>query len=80
MWVQLNKVNVIWWAMVDEMKEMDCGLKEMRWNIKNEVDNVTSPSLSLTTWKWVKNKCYTLFLFVCLFVYKITQFVQLTGI
>ena len=47
--------------MVDEMKEMDYGLNEMRWNINNEVDNVTSSSLSLTTWKRVKNKCYTLF-------------------
>ena len=48
--------------MVDEMNEMDCGLKEikwnminkfvlkeMRWNMSNEVDNVTSPHLSLTT-------------------------------
>ena len=28
--------------MVDEMSEMDYGLKEMRWNMNNEVDNVTT--------------------------------------
>ena len=28
---------------------MKCGLKEIRWNMNNEVDNVTSPSLSLMT-------------------------------
>ena len=27
--------------MVDEMREMNYGLKEMRWNMNNEVDNVT---------------------------------------
>ena len=32
-----------------ETWSMKCGLKEMRWNMNNEVDNVTSPSLSLTT-------------------------------
>ena len=47
------------WTMVDEMNEMDCGLKETRWNMNNEmwtegnetnneVDNVVSPSLKLT--------------------------------
>ena len=35
--------------MGDEMNEMDCKLKEMRWNMNNEVDNVTSTSLNLTT-------------------------------
>ena len=33
------------WTMVDAMNEMDYGLKEMRWNIKNEVDNVTPTTL-----------------------------------
>ena len=36
-------------TMADEMNEMDCELKEMRWNMNNEVDNVTSTSLNLTT-------------------------------
>ena len=35
--------------MADEMNKMDCELKEMRWNMNNEVDNVTSTSLNLTT-------------------------------
>ena len=46
--------------MVDEMNEMDwrdemkhetmkCGLKEVRWNINNEVNKVTPFSLSSTT-------------------------------
>ena len=25
------------WIMVDEMSEMDCGLKEIKWNMINEV-------------------------------------------
>ena len=33
------------WTTVDEMNEMGYGLKEMRWNIKNEVDNVTPTTL-----------------------------------
>ena len=33
----------------NETWSMKCGLKEMRWNINNEVSNVTSPSLSLTS-------------------------------
>ena len=36
-------------TMGDEMNEMDCELKEMRWNLNNEIDNVTSTSLNLTT-------------------------------
>ena len=36
-------------TMADEMNKMDCELKEMRWNMNNEVDNVTSTSLNLTT-------------------------------
>ena len=55
-----NECNQIWeswmrWTMVDEMNEIDCGLKknknetwtikcelkEMRWDMNNEVDNVT---------------------------------------
>ena len=31
------------------MNEMDYELKEIRWNMNNEVDNVTSTSLNLTT-------------------------------
>ena len=51
-WMQSIEVNMD--EMVDEMNEMDCewkgnknetsmrcGLKEMRWNMNNEVDNVT---------------------------------------
>ena len=37
------------WRKWDETWIMKCGLKEMRWNMNNEVDNVTSPSLSWTT-------------------------------
>ena len=33
----------------DETWTLKCGLKEFRWNMNNQVDNVTSPSLSLTT-------------------------------
>ena len=33
----------------NETWSMKCGLKEMRWNMNNEVDNVTSPSFILTT-------------------------------
>ena len=37
------------WRKWNEKWTMKCGLKEMRWNMDSEVDNVTSPSLSLTT-------------------------------
>ena len=37
------------WRKWDETWIMKCGLKEMRWNMNNEVDNVPSPSLSWTT-------------------------------
>ena len=37
------------WRKWDETWITKCGLKEMRWNMNNEVDNVTSPSLSWTT-------------------------------
>ena len=40
LWTEGNK-NETW--------SMKCGRKEMRWNMNNEVDNVTSPSLSLKT-------------------------------
>ena len=33
----------------NETWSMKCGLKEMRWNMNNEVDNVTSLSFILTT-------------------------------
>ena len=36
-------------TMADEINKMDCELKEMRGNMNNEVDNVTSTSLNLTT-------------------------------
>ena len=36
-------------TMADEMNEMDCELKKMRWNMNNEIDNVTSTSLNLAT-------------------------------
>ena len=32
------------WRKCDEMWTMKCGLKEMRLNINNEVDNVTLPN------------------------------------
>ena len=35
--------------MIDEINEMVGGLKKMRWNMSDEVDDVTSPSLSLTS-------------------------------
>ena len=40
LWTEGNK-NETW--------KMKCGLKEMRWNMNNEVNNVTFPSLDLTT-------------------------------
>ena len=40
LWAEENK-NETW--------SMKCGLKEMRWNMNNKVDNATYPSLSLTT-------------------------------
>ena len=62
-WIQLSKVNTnmmdcdrwnewdgLWTeGNKNETWSMKCGLKEMRWNMSNEADNVTSPSLSLTT-------------------------------
>ena len=46
------------WTLVNEMKEMDYGLKEMndmgyflkelRWNVTNKVDNVTREELRLS--------------------------------
>ena len=35
LWVQPNKLNIN--EMVDEMNEMDCGLKEIKWNMNNKV-------------------------------------------
>ena len=66
------------WREWDETWTMKCELKVMRWNINNEVDNVTSPSLSLMPLQ--KGQKQMLLFFVCLFVYKLTQFVQLAGI
>ena len=40
LWTEGNK-NATW--------SIKCGLKEIRWNLNNEIDNVTSPSFSLTT-------------------------------
>ena len=40
MWPEGNK-NETW--------TIKCGLKEMRWNMNNEFDNVTSSCLRLTT-------------------------------
>ena len=37
------------WSKWDETWTMKCELKEMKWNMINEVDNVISPSLSLMT-------------------------------
>ena len=54
LWTEGNK-SEIW--------EMKCGLKEMRWNMNNQVDNLTSPSLNLTTLQARQKKCYTLSLF-----------------
>ena len=62
-WIQPNKVNMnemdcgrwnewdgLWTeGNKNETWSMKCGLKEIIWNMINEVDNVTSPSLSLTT-------------------------------
>ena len=61
--MQPNKINMnemnhgIWnewdglWAEgnKNETLSMKCGLKEMRWNMNSEADNVISLSLSLTT-------------------------------
>ena len=44
--------------------------------MKNEIDNVTSPCLRLTTLQAGRKKILHFFLFV----YEITQFVQLAGI
>ena len=65
---------------------MKCGLTEMRWNMNDEVNNVTSPSLSLKTLQasqkqmlhtFYKQMFVCLFVFVSLSLYRITQFVQL---
>ena len=37
------------WRKWDETWTMKCELKETKWNMNNEVDNVISPSLSLMT-------------------------------
>ena len=54
------------WTLVNEMKEMDYGLKEMndmgyvlkelRWNVTNKVDNVTREELRLSDYvmMWCK--------------------------
>ena len=45
-----NEWDVLWnEENKNETWTMKCGLKEMRWKMNNEIDNVTSPSLSLTT-------------------------------
>ena len=66
LWTEGNIMKHDQWSVDlrkwDETWLMKCGLKEVRWNMnnevwtegnkwsmKNEVDNVTSPSLSLTT-------------------------------
>ena len=64
LWTEGNIMKHDQWSVGvrkwDETWLMKCGLKEMRWNMnsevwtegnemKHEVDNVTSPSLSLTT-------------------------------
>ena len=64
------------WREWDETWTMKCELKVMRWNINNEVDNVTSPSLSLMPLQ-VGQKQMLLFFFVCLWTNSI---VQLAGI
>ena len=40
-----DKLKWMAWTMADKMNEMDYGLKEMRWNMNNEVDNART--------KWV---------------------------
>ena len=60
LWVKGNK-NEEW--------SMKCGLKEMRWKMNNKGNDVTSPSLSLTTLQagqiYVK---HSLSFFLCLFI------------
>ena len=46
LWAEGNK-NETW--------SMKCGLKEIRWNMNNEVDNVTSPSLSSVSFFFYNN-------------------------
>ena len=47
---EMNEMYILWnEENKNETWTMKCGLKEMRWKINNEIDNVTSPSLSLTT-------------------------------
>ena len=74
-YVRWNEWDGLWTEGIkNETWSMTCGMKKMRWNMNNKVDNVTSPSLNSTTLQ-VGQKCYTLF-----FVYKIIHFVQLAGI
>ena len=52
-WTEGNEMKHDQWS-VDwqnwfETWTMKCGLKEVRWNMNNEVDNATSLSLSLMT-------------------------------
>ena len=54
------------WRKWDETWTMKCVLKEMRWNMNNEIDNVPSPSLSLTTLQAGKNKSICPTQFTCL--------------
>ena len=70
LWTEGNK-NETW--------SMKCGLMEMRWNMSNEFDNITSPSLSLTTLQaGQKEMLHTFFFFfVSLIDKKLTQFVCL---
>ena len=50
----------------------------MRWNMNNDNDNVTSSSLSLSNLQAGQKRMVNSF--VCLFVHKITQFIQLPNI
>ena len=82
-WIQPNKVNMnemncggwyewdgLWTeGFKNETWSMKCGLKEMRWNMNNEDDNVTFLSLSLTTFQAGQKKMLHTLFFVCSFVW-----------
>ena len=86
LWNEGNKLKhdqwSVDWRKWDETWTKKCGLTELRWNMNNEVDNATSPSLSLTTSGSKINVRHSLFfMFLCLikkwselFVYRRIQF------
>ena len=48
------------WTLVNQINEMDYDLKELRWNVISEVDNVTREKLRLSDYPSQKiNRCLT---------------------